>query len=154
MKESIKNVWVILAQSSAIDQNSNTLSLFDILEEIAFQTNGPVPKKMVIPINTQLVSLWERGDAVGKVEFKFKFILRDPKKQILSERESVLKMEEHHKRSRFRAQLQGMPITVPGMYRYEIVSLEPQKTGGKEFIASVSVEVKIDNQSIKSPFSV
>ena len=63
-------------------------------------------------------------------------------------------MEPQHKRSRFRAQFQGMPVTIPGRYTYEIVSLEPEKTESNEVVAKVPVEVKITAQPVKSPITL
>ncbi len=154
MKESLTNLWTILAQSSSIDRDNNTLSLFDILEEITFQIVGPTPEKTVLPLNLQLVSLWERENSGKPESLRIKFVLRDPANNVLTENEGELRMEPHHKRSRFRAQFQGMPVTGPGRYRYEILSLEPKKTKGEELISTVSFEIKIVNQPVKSPLKL
>ncbi|HTR18775.1 MAG TPA: hypothetical protein VMH91_02225 [Candidatus Paceibacterota bacterium] len=148
---SIKNSWAILALSSSIDRDKNSLSLFDILEEITIQLAGPVPEQFAFPVNMELISLWEREQVGENVELKFKFLLKDPNGKILSESEGVLKMEPQHKRSRFRAQFQGVPITGPGVYRFEIISLEPEKTEGKDLLASVPLEIKV---MIKSPITI
>ncbi len=154
MKESIKNVWAILAQSSAIDKDNNTVSLFDIIEEVTFNVGGSVPEKVGFPFNYHLITLWEREKIGEKIELKFKMVLRDPKNQILGENEGLIKMESQHKRFRFRAQFQGMSVTGPGVYRYDIISLEPSKTDNKELITSVAFEIKIVLQPVKSPITL
>lgn len=152
--ETIRNVWAIVAQSSSVDLDRNSLSLFDIVEEISFQIPGILPENAVFPINLQLVSLWERDEIGTDTELKVKTILKDPKNKILVGVEGLIKMKPQHKRFRYRNQFQGMPITGSGAYKYEILSLEPDKTGGKELLASAGIEVKIVNQPIKSPLSL
>ncbi len=149
----MKNLWSIVAQSSSIDKDNNTLSIFDILEEITFQIQGPTPEQIVFPVNFQLISLWERESAGKPIEQKIKFVLKDPSGKTLSQNEGLLKMESHHKRTRFKAQFQGLPATGPGTYKYEIVSLETKKNE-EEVLSSTTFEVKIINQPVKSPLKL
>ena len=100
------------------------------------------------------MSFWEREQVGEKLELKVKIVLRDPKGQVLGENEGVVRLESQHKRSRFRAVFQGLPVTGPGVYHYEVVSLEPQKTEGKELLNSVALEVKITGQPKKSPITL
>lgn len=147
----IKNNWTILAQSSAVDQTKNSLSIFDIVEEITIQIGGQLPDQFVFPVNMMLVSLWERDKMGESADLKLRIRLKDPKDEILFNNEASLHMDPHHKRSRLLVQLQGMPVRGEGTYLYEIVSMEPEKTGGKELVASVSVQVKI---LVQSPITV
>ncbi len=151
--QTIRNVWTIITQSSAIDRDTNSLSLFDVVEEINLQITGPLPENAAFPINTQLVSLWEREESGTDLELKVRVVLKDPKGENLMENEASLKLEPAHIRSRFRIQFQGMRITSPGVYKYALYSLEPAKTEGKDLLASVPIEVKITNKLIKSPLS-
>ena len=70
---------------------------------------------------------------------------------VQEEGEGAIKMEPTHKRFRLRAQFQGFPVTVPGTYRYEIISAQPEKTDGKELLATASMDVKIAYQAVISP---
>lgn len=151
-KEIIKNIWTIVSLSSAIDKDNNTVSLFDILEELTLQVSGNMPERTVIPINHHLMSLWERPEIGTPFTLRFKVILRDPLGEILHENQAEVVMEAPHKRARFRAQFNGFPVSIPGIYRYEIVSTEPEKTG-EEILGAVSIEVKVAHQAIKSPYS-
>ncbi len=145
---SFKNLWTIASISSSIDRDNNTLSLFDILEELTLQVNGPMPEQAVIPVNHHIVSLWEREEAETPHTLKFKVVLRDPLNKILHENNAEVVLAAEHKRARFRAQFNGFPVSVPGMYRYEIVSRETNET-----IGAVSIEVKVAASAIKSPYS-
>ncbi len=149
----LKNIWTLVALSSAIDRDNNTLSLFDILEELTLQVAGAIPEHAVIPVNHHLLSLWEREESGLPLALKFKVLLRDPEGKVLHENEAEVLMEAKHKRARFRAQFNGFPVTGEGTYRYEIVSLEPEKTGGAELMNSASIEVRFIHQPVKSPLS-
>ncbi len=151
-KETLKNIWTIVSLSSAIDKDNNTVSLFDILEELTLQVSGNMPERTVIPINHHLMSLWEREETGTPFTLKFKIILRDPLGEILNENQAEVVMEAPHKRARFRAQFNGFPVSIPGTYHYEIVSLEPEKTGEK-VLGAVSIDVKVAHQAVKSPYS-
>ncbi|HQU07870.1 MAG: hypothetical protein B7X04_02255 [Parcubacteria group bacterium 21-54-25] len=151
-QSTLKNLWTIATISSAIDKDNNTLSLFDILEELTLQVSGSMPERTVIPVNHHLLSLWEREETGTPLTLKFKVVLRDPIGNILHENQAEVVMQAPHKRARFRAQFNGFPVSVPGIYRYEIVSLEPEKTGA-EILGGVAIEVKVARQPIKSPYS-
>lgn len=150
-KETFKNIWTIVALSSAIDKDNNTLSLFDILEELTLQISGNIPEQTVIPVNHHLMCLWEREETGTPFTLKFNVLLRDPLGKVIHENSAEVVMEAPHKRARFRAQFNGFPVSVPGTYRYEIVNLDPEKD--KEVIGAVSIEVKVAQQAIKSPYS-
>ena len=151
-KETFKNIWTIVSLSSAIDKDNNTLSLFDILEELTLQVSGNIPEQTVIPVNHHLMCLWEREETGTPFTLIFNVLLRDPLGKVLHENKAEVVMESQHKRARFRAQFNGFPVSVPGTYRYEIVSSDSEKNG-KEIIGAVSIEVKVAQQAIKSPYS-
>lgn len=152
-KETLKNIWTLVSISSSIDRDNNTLSLFDILEELTVQVSGTMPEQAVVPVNHTLMSVWSREDTSKPMSLKFKILLRDSHGKILHENEAEIKLAEGNKNARFRAQLNGFPVTSEGQYRYEVISLEPEKTGGKELVNTVNIEVHFAQQAVKSPLS-
>jgi hypothetical protein len=58
--------WAMLVQAYSIDRESNSLSLFNVIEEITLPHDVPVPPEgQTIPIGPQmaLIGLWSRSDA-------------------------------------------------------------------------------------------
>jgi len=152
-KDTLKNIWTIVSLSSAIDRDNNTLSLFDILEELTLQVTGTVPENTMIPVNHHIMSMWERPETGTPLTLKFKVVLRDPSGKVLHENEAEISLQSEHRRARFRAQFNGFPVTSEGIYHYEIISLEPEKTNGKEIVNTVSISVRFVRQAVKSPLS-
>ena len=152
-KNTLQNAWTLVSLSSAIDRDNNTLSLFDVLEELTLQVTGTVPENAMIPVNHHLLSLWAREEIGEPVSLKFKVLLRDPAGKVLHENSAEVSLEGKHKRTRFRAQFNGFPVTTDGTYHYEIISLEPEKTDGKELVRSVPIDVRFVQQPVKSPLS-
>ncbi len=152
-KETLQNAWAIVSLSSSIDRDNNTVSLFDILEELTLQVSGAVPDNSVIPVNHHMVSMWVREETGTPLSLKFKVLLRDPSGKILHENKAEVALQAEHKRARFRAQFNGFPVTSEGTYHYEIISLEPEKTFGKEIVNTVAISVRFVHQAVKSPLS-
>jgi hypothetical protein len=143
-KNALINRWAILAQSSAVDRDNNLLSIFDIVETLTLGVAGNLPDNAVLPVKLELISLWERESDGSPLTCKIKFVFKDPDGKILNEGTGVLELASQHKRNRFRTRFNGVPVTKTGIYTYEILSLEPEKTNGLEFITSVPVEIKIE----------
>jgi hypothetical protein len=72
----MQHVWSVFCESSSIDEDKNAISLFNALETIS--VNGNPGETIMLPIDTEIVSLWARGDdglpCKGKVEIWY----RDP----------------------------------------------------------------------------
>ena len=54
----IRHVWSVLCRSSAVDKDTNSLSLFDVAEELTLLE--PIREKGIAPFPLQLVTLWSR----------------------------------------------------------------------------------------------
>ena len=56
----IRHVWSVLCQSSSIDNETNHISLFDVLDSLTIYGN---PKEEItIPLKVDVVCLWVRAD--------------------------------------------------------------------------------------------
>src|ERR1035437_9825845 len=63
----IKPVWALVCASSSIDQRTNTVSVFNVLEEVTVGINGPTPANVfksgvVIPMPLEFIALFVRVD--------------------------------------------------------------------------------------------
>jgi hypothetical protein len=61
----IHHVWTVFCSSSAIDRDTNQVSLFDLIEQVTVQAVEPraAGERGVIPARFQVVTLWTRGEA-------------------------------------------------------------------------------------------
>lgn len=148
-KESgIRHIWSILCQSSAIDRDSNSLSLFHLVEEITITKEkgttaekAEAQKNFRLPVQLELVSLWDREDAEER-SVDAKMQLLDPQGKVLINQTYPLNFEKGKRRLRFRAKMGGLIVSISGEYLF-VVSI--REGGAKEYrdMAEVPLTVKI-----------
>lgn len=131
----IRVIWAVLCQSASIDQQTNTVSLFNIIEQINLNQSVPnptttpspnelkdFPEKTIIPINATLVIQMERNDeltssAVIKVE------ISDPLGEVLGVNEfPVEAIVNENKKLRAIVNIAGFPATRSGDYTFTILT--------------------------------
>jgi len=149
-ENNIINKWGVVCKNSSIDQATNTLSVFNILEDIQIANKAGVTEikkdqKMFVSFPSQLITLWERErDGVEKpLVVSMRTELIDPAKQVLQTNISDIKFDSGKHRLRIIADMSGFPITIGGTYSFR-VSLKEDST--KEFteMTTVSLEVKLN----------
>jgi len=154
----IQHVWSILASGVSVDQESNNLTLFNIIEQIVIPKNKLIEmtvvggeKKPAVPVVFVFVSHWKKlkdniaAKAVVKIE------LLDPMGEMRQKAEYDLELAEKTERLRSRVQWNGVRVTTSGPYTFKI-SLKEE--GEKEFEqvgeAYLKVELTDDNQVMRS----
>lgn len=145
---SVRHVWSILCSSSSIDQQTNNLSLYNLLEEITLVKKEINEKKkeakgpyLPILISFQLITLWEKIEP-GLVESRAKIQLVDPEEKILIESEYDFKIEPHQEKTRYIANLNALPFTTDGMYQFRILL---KMADGFKQVGTVGLKLKFGN---------
>ncbi|MBI2611227.1 hypothetical protein HYW54_00585 [Candidatus Gottesmanbacteria bacterium] len=149
----MRHIWSILCRSSQIDKETNNLSIINVFEQLGITLDQKDHEKKIatvnIPIDYEIVSLWVK-DTHGKKE-KAEIILEivDPKGKILKSFMQTGEMPETMRRLRTRFRIQGLGITLPGIY---IFVIKIKEDGKRDFrIASeVPLEVQL-NIAYKNP---
>ena len=67
----VEHIWTVLCKTTAIDQQTNNISLFNVVEELRIEVethdrhaaHPTLSKDLVIPAEMALVSLWKRINA-------------------------------------------------------------------------------------------
>lgn len=117
----IQHVWSVFCSSSAIDRDSNQVSLFDLVEQISVQLMEapPAGEKVIIPARFQVVTLWTRGDAAEPATGVSRLRLVAPSGEELLKSEYDVDLTEHQLR-RVRLNLAGMPYVGDGRYHFRV----------------------------------
>jgi hypothetical protein len=125
--KNIKAIWGVLCTSSSVDQESNNISLYKILERLTLTRNKG--KNAIAKSSTQLESvafpheyvvLLQRAGASGEKEtFPLSIRLSDPDGRSLHEASIPAIFEIGKKRLRIRIQSIGLPVTISGEYSFE-----------------------------------
>ena len=133
----MKVIWAILCERVAIDRETNNLSLFNVIEEVAVPAQPPLSLSEAIPkgvISTtfELVVLWVRSDldvperGLGRIRIQ----IPEVSEEITQEHEVDL---SQFLRLRSRLRLPGLPAGGEGIYRFIIEGKPPGEDWNQMF---------------------
>jgi|AMQJ01.1.fsa_nt_gi hypothetical protein len=115
----MKNIWSVIFNRAVVDGNTNSISLFDGVEEITVNFSKPedisMPQKN-IPINFTVISLWSDEDTSKRRKFEYLMEILDPQNKKISEFSNISIFEAGKKRLRTIIQINGMAVTLEGEY--------------------------------------
>lgn len=112
--------WAILCREPTIDVENNGMTLKGIVEELHF--TGKVPEEpSVAPIGAQLIALWDRSDYNTPECATARFVMVGPDGQRSDAGELNVDLKDN-RRYRTRLNLEGVPVTGPGMYHFLVES--------------------------------
>ncbi len=115
----MKNIWSVIFNRAVVDENTNSISLFDCVEEITVNFSKPedvsAPQKN-IPINFTIISLWSDNDITKDRKFEYLLEVIDPHDKKINEFTNFPVIEKGKKRLRTIVQMNGMRITSEGEY--------------------------------------
>lgn len=147
----VKHVWTIICRKTIQDASTNNVSLMDVLEQVSFLPPKEIFEKMELnqgkpfglPIEYEIVSMWEREvaneDTKGGVVIK----LQDPNGRVLQEIAHIFQFKPGIKRWRLTGKIRGLRITTPGVYRFNVYHDE---NNSQKEVASIPLEVLIQPQ--------
>lgn len=115
----IDHYWTVLCSNSAIDKDSNNISLFNIVERITIYGEPPQGNKVgAVPIPHTIVTLWGRSDIEqperGTTRFVIEYQQGDDTKST-DPHEIGIDLTEHP-RFRTRATLNALPVLGEGRH--------------------------------------
>ena len=151
---SFKLIWAVLCQESSIDNSTNNIRLFKVLEELNTDINMEEldklkndpnfdhAKPIFIPFNSQLVMLWKNESDDESKELPMKIFLKDPDGTVMQEINNVFKFQKGKDRLRLVLNINGFALTKSGYYTYSIMS--KQHNTDFEEVFSIPIKVNIN----------
>ncbi len=139
----MKNIWSVIFNRAVVDNNTNSISLFDGVEEITINFSKPedisIPQKN-IPINFTIISLWSDEDISKSRKFEYLIEILDPQNKKISEFSNIQIFEIGKKRLRTIVQINGMTVTSEGEYT---IIVKYKKDSEKFIVASkIPLDIK------------
>jgi len=131
----IDHVWSVLCLKSIIDNESNNISLVDVIEKL--EITGPSGEGLA-PIQMEVVTLWTRHDLSQPSRAGARLRLVGPDNNQIDEPISYDVDLTTFFRTRHRVRMGGLPIRGSGLYRF-LVELE--ENGNWREVAKVPLEV-------------
>ena len=139
----IKHIWSVLCEDSTIDQETNKLSIRNIIETIEVRSNAPkpFPDKIIVPINFEIVSYLTRSDSNDEERIPFKAELLNAEMDKISEFQTKIVFPKNSNKLRSRAKVNGILIRGEGKYVF-MIYLEIEKDKKPELVAELPLEIK------------
>ena len=119
----MKVLWAILCQNAVIDRDTNTVSLFNVVEEVTVPVAPPsgdismLPG--VVPATFELVILWSRSETDEPELGMGRIALISPDSTSSTPHELNIDLTQYL-RWRSRIKFPGLPITGEGTYTFQI----------------------------------
>src|SRR5262245_33165530 len=121
-----RHVWTVLCNSSAIDIESNSVSLHEIIEQLVVAGDAPRDQTIGIPSPIDLVTLWSRTNLDVPEEGcrgRFRYMAPDGRQLIAGEYEILTGGQ--FRRSRNRSHIPTVVVHGPGLYEYIVEYITP-----------------------------
>ncbi len=142
----VKHIMTVACGSSAVDRDSNSLSILNVIEEITVNLdsvqNQPIDlsQKKGVQFPFEIVSVWGRLNNSDDISAEIKIVLHDPDGVVMQELPYKLEIKAIHQRMRIRIKSNGLNITKQGDYYFSILL----KSGDSfEEVGQVPLVIKI-----------
>ena len=140
------HVWSVLCESSSVDSQTNVVSLFKCVERIELEQLGseePAEAEFTsLPVNMELVSLWQRSDIdAPEPDLPIRIRLRTPGDFRAPSYEVTIKFKGHV-RARHILRMASLPFDGPGLY---VLQVQQQNTSNNRWktVANAPLEVVV-----------
>lgn len=154
----IRHIWSVLCKESVINKDDNNISINGVLEQLSLflapvKETGKVPEKFGIPINYEIVSLWQRSKDKEAAKAEIEYLLIDPEGKELLKNSQNIEIAKISRRHRSRMRIAGMPLTKEGEYTFQ-VKIKEEGSDAFRLVAKLPLEVKINLQKTPVQSSV
>jgi len=118
----MKNVWSIACKNSLVDQDTNSLSLLETLDELNIKYKDALNLKIVktIPLSFHIVSLWFDEDLKQERKFQLLIEIIDSQNKKLKSFEQECVFPAGKKRFRVITKINGWGFRGGGVYKIKL----------------------------------
>jgi len=142
--------WTVICKESSLDQETNNISLFKVLEQLNVNLNkedfaklkGLKPGQSIgVPLEFEVVTVWDKK---GKKEesANVRVMIFDPNGKELASNDHLIKLQADKRRLRVNNKIKGFPLTVSGDYVL-VVKLMEKGAGEYKPVVHYPIEVTI-----------
>ena len=139
----IRHVWTVACIHAVVDQESNLLSLLDVIEQINIP-GTPAPNK-AIGLTLDLTSLWVREDPDAPEQGHARVRFVSPSGNELKSIQTNVDLSEHE-RLRSRGRFVGLPAPEAGRFTFR-VDLANEGTEEWNEVASIPIRIVFIEQA-------
>lgn len=142
-----EHIWSVLCHKGCLDKYSNSISLFDVMEQVDLLEPIPAPPDgntiSTFKIQLHLVSLWVRSDLIKPERTLCRVRIITPDGKTIRGSQPEIDLIEH-RRTRSFIIMDAFPFTVEGVYRF-IVEQSPYRKRKFQWteVARIPFEVRL-----------
>ena len=144
----IQHLWTVPCRVTITDQQSNNISLIEVLEELTVPPpNSRIPLTVAFsPLMIDLVTLWSRGNPDEPEFGNARSSLVSPAGETMIEQVVELDLRE---RRRFRTigRFLGLPLQQAGTYAWRVEKRQGENATWEE-VARVPLEVHVESPAV------
>lgn len=139
----IRHIWSVLCEKSIIDHDTNNISLVNVFEQFTIIAD-PIPEG-ILPITTELVTLWARDKDMVPSISKQRVSIIDPEENIIKELIMEIDLTKAP-RVRSRAIFKGLPLSKSGDYFFRVEYLGDQDNWISTALVPLSINFEPPSQ--------
>jgi hypothetical protein len=124
----INHIWTIICEKSIIDQETNNISLYNVLEQITITRPADIAEERpgIIPIKHEVVTLWMREQIDQPIRAMARMKLESQSGQVWPANEFEVDLSEHV-RMRTILRSDQLLFDTPGIYHFQIEIQKPDE---------------------------
>lgn len=149
-KTGLVHEWTIVCQSTSIDKERGSLSIFNITDKINvskehFEKNMAKEegRLFVVPADFEIISVWSKSNS-EQLSLEIKTEMLDSYGESLFHFSYNIFLREGRQKARNRSKIKGLKVTGAGIY---VINLSVRKDEGEEYrsIARTEIDVILSN---------
>jgi hypothetical protein len=121
----IKHIWSIICNWSSIDGETNSISLFNVLERLTVYTNSN--GSVNLPIHYEIVSDWIRENEEESCQGKMRVFFYDSTNEFTNHAELAIDLNKSIF-YRTRVKCEGISLKGPGKYKFVVEMQQNEKS--------------------------
>lgn len=110
-------VWMVLCSKTSIDQRSNNVSIFEVIEQLTVE-KIPADQEVSVPLNWEVAILCARSDAAVPEQHVGRLIIVMPSGKRAEAAQFEIRMTGEHRRIRNTIQSNTFLLHGPGIYEF------------------------------------
>ncbi len=148
----VNHIWSILCRKSVIDNETNNLSMFDVLEQISVDVNLNKEKqekfiKINVPIDYEVISFWVKPEGVEVYKGEINIEVVNPDGKVEKAFAQPLDIPEDKKRLRSRMRIKGFVAEKSGVHIFR-VSYKDLEDNKYTTVAEIPFEVILNKKQV------
>ena len=139
----IKHIWTVICRKSTVDQESNNISLIEVVEQVTISGKQKSDStEILVPMDFEIISLWSRDCDGVSVRGTAKIILINPNNEEITIKEIDIDLTVY-KRLRTRIKFATFGVKYPGRHEFKVFLKNNSEWNE---VANIPVQIDVEPQ--------